>query len=217
MIPIIIEDNFFKDPKKVLKLCDECDFEKSSDGRWPGVRSKLLHKINLDFFKIFHSKIFALLYPYHYQHIDYAALSSFQKVDGNTYKNEGWVHTDPGEITAIVYLSKHEDCGTSFWESKLFEAPIHNDKKESIYLNKLPKQEELKYLNENNNQFTKILDVKSKFNRAIIFDAKKLHSASKFTDMSAESERTTLISFINGIKVKNDVFKSGVLESKRVD
>ena len=46
---------------------------------------------------------------------------------------------------------------------------------------------------------------------------KKLHSASKFTDNAVESERTTLITFINGIKVKNDVFKSGVLESQRVD
>ncbi len=134
------------------------------------IRSKLLHKVDVDFFKIFHSKIFALIYPYHYQHIEYAAYSSFQKVDGDTYKNEGWVHTDPGEITAIVYLSKHEDCGTSFWESKSFEAPIHNDKKENVYLNKLPKEEELKYLKGDSSKIREELNWKPEYTFETLMD-----------------------------------------------
>ena len=217
MIPIIIQDNFFKYPEKVLKLCNSCNFDKSTNGSWPGLRSINLHQIDYNFFKIFHSKVFSILYPYNHSKLEYSAGTVFQKINGNNYQNEGWIHNDPNEITIIVYLSKHEDCGTSFWEPKLFETNIHNEKKQNVYLNKLPKEEEPKYLKENNDQFTKILDVKSKFNRALIFDAKKFHSANKFNDPNDASDRLTLISFVDKLTIKGDGFKLGTLESMRID
>jgi hypothetical protein len=43
--PITVIDNFFEDPDAVVKFANECKYERPW-GRYPGVRSEQLHKLN---------------------------------------------------------------------------------------------------------------------------------------------------------------------------
>tara|TARA_R100001591_G_scaffold104837_1_gene112638 strand:+ start:901 stop:1554 length:654 start_codon:yes stop_codon:yes gene_type:complete len=217
MIPTIIVDNFFTNPNKVLEIYKNCQFGTAGDGSWPGERSKPLHETHFEFFQFLHKKIFTIIYPGDHEFFDYNATTHFQRVNGDKYFNEGWVHNDPNEITAIVYLSEHENCGTSFWERKEYQELIHIDKKEQVYLNKLSFDEEKKFLEENNNQFKKNLDVNSKFNRLILFDAKKFHSANSFYDEKIKGPRLTLITFIDTLNIRGKTLKSPILENLRID
>ena len=81
MIPTLIVDNFFQNPKKILTLLNECSFSKDHEGRWPGERSEPLHEINGNFFEFFHKKIFSLLYPNFYEKIIWNASTYFQKIN----------------------------------------------------------------------------------------------------------------------------------------
>jgi hypothetical protein len=215
MIPTLIVDNFFKDPKKILDLSNKCSFLKDTEGRWPGKRTNLLHEVNNNFFQLFHKKIFSLLYPNFYEKLTWSAGTYFHKINGKEHDHEGWVHNDSSEFTAIVYLSDHEDCGTSLWEPKDFHRNLNEDKKNLMYQNKISNFEGMAYLKENNNQFKKILTVQSKFNRLLVFDSKAYHSAEKFTDPNCEQDRLTLITFVFDFRSPEINLKYPILECMR--
>jgi len=215
MIPTLIIDNFFKNPEKIVDLCKTCAFDKAPKGEWPGVRSNLLSEINFDLFNLFHIKIFALMYPNFYEEIYFNASTFFQKINGKKYPHDGWVHQDASQFTAILYLSNHTDCGTSLWEPKTFQKPIHTEKKRQFYLDQISKEEALVYLKENNNAFNKTLTVQSKFNRLLVFDSKSYHSAEKFHDIKCKEDRITLISFINSFHSPTTDLKNPLLECMR--
>jgi len=215
MIPTLIIDNFFKNPEKIIDICKSCSFTPDPNGQWPGVRSDSLDKINFDLFNLFHKKIFALIYPNFYEKIYFNAGTFFQKVDGKSRSNEGWVHDDLSQFTAILYLSEHTDCGTSLWEPKTFGSQLHTEKKHKAYLNKISTKEEISFLKENNNLFNKTLTIQSKFNRLLVFDSKIYHSADKFYDTKCNGDRTTLISFVDNVNCPEINLKNPVLECMR--
>jgi hypothetical protein len=216
MIPTLIVDNFFQNPKKILALLNECYFLKDPEGKWPGERSEPLHETHSNFFEFFHKKIFSLLYPNLYEKIIWNASTYFQKINGEERDHEGWVHNDSGEFTAIVYLSDHEDCGTSLWEPKKFHRNLNEDYKKMMYQNKISNVEGIPYLKENNDQFKKILTVPSKFNRLLVFDSKAYHSAEKFTDPNCEQDRLTLITFCFSFSSPEISLKYPILECMRI-
>lgn len=217
MIPTLIVDNFFKNPEKVLNLSNKCSFEKDPEGKWPGTRSNFLHNINYNFFNLFHKKIFALLYPNNFQDITFTASTTFQKIDGKVYNNDGWVHNDPCELTAIVYLSHHNDCGTSLWEPKLYETAINSEQKIKFHKEELSSVDAKSFLEENNSLFNKTLTIKSKFNRLLLFDSRIYHSAEKFYDPNFTNDRLTIISFIDNFKGNTNNLKNPLLESMRLE
>tara|TARA_Y100000385_G_C13077822_1_gene632334 strand:- start:199 stop:855 length:657 start_codon:yes stop_codon:yes gene_type:complete len=218
MTPTIITDNFLKYPNKVLDFSKQCTFYKDPDGKWPGKRSEALHTINENLFSFLHKKVFSILYPHHYEEIMYSATSSFQKIGGNDYNHEGWVHNDGCELTVMIYLSNHNGCGTSFWEPKEFvKEPINYKEKYKLYRNEITASEALPYLKENNNLFNKTLTVNSKFNRLLVFDSKTYHSAESFKDVNCDEDRLTFISFIHNFHHPKTNLKNPILENMRVD
>jgi hypothetical protein len=116
--PTLCVDNFFNNPEEVKKYALSLEYSASDDGTWPGKRSKPLDKINFNFFKFVTTKIIRLLYPMNVEDLGWKAYASFQKIDGNLYSEPGWVHRDMDEFTAIIYLSHHENCGTSIFSPK---------------------------------------------------------------------------------------------------
>jgi len=217
MTPTIIKDNFLRYPNKVLDLINKCEFKKDETGRWPGERSEALHNVDDNFFNWIHEKIFALIYPDYSNDIVFEAASYFQKVNGNLYDHEGWVHRDQSLMTIILYLSKHENCGTSLWEPKTFmKDAINLDIKANMYKGKIENEKALPYLKENNNQFDKTLTINSKFNRLLIFDSQTYHSADSFKDANCDEDRLTFISFVYDFYNPKQGLKNGILTSQSI-
>tara|TARA_R100000687_G_C6445979_1_gene162870 strand:+ start:36 stop:686 length:651 start_codon:yes stop_codon:yes gene_type:complete len=199
LFPTIVIDNFFEDPEMVLEHAKTFDYKPPEDGSYPGTRS-----VNEDetFFQFTTKRMMAALYPMDYRTMTWSGSQFFQKIEGKNYPYEGWVHQDHTntEITAIVYLSKDQGCGTAI------NTPLSHDR-EIIFIDKKQDQfkevyhkqgkdaELKKSLDENNSRFKKTIEVDSVFNRLIMFDASSYHSVIKFGD----KERMTLITFLSRI------------------
>jgi len=214
--PTICVDNFFEEPEKVKQFSDTLKFNKDPFGKWPGERSNLLHEVNKEFFDFTTRKIMAILFPINYKNMTWEVQQVFQKINGNIYKNNGWVHSDsPNELTAIVYLSNHLKCGTSLFKPKeFFNSHINKNFKEEFYKEVIKIKKEKKYLNENNNRFEKILTIDSRFNRLIIFDSNHFHAAEKFNDKNINEDRLTLVMFFTNIS--GNYNKYPITEMRRV-
>jgi len=195
--PTIILDNFFEEPEKVLKLANSLKYTEDMDGGFPGARSTPLHLDNFIFFEKFGKKVLKVLYP-SIQEITFTCLLSFQKIS-KQYLNKGWVHKDiMHDFTAIVYLSKHKSCGTSIFDSVDLCAFLKETNKKDMYIYK-KFEENLLHLDVNNSQFEETINIKSKFNRLIIFDGGQYHAAQKFIEEGVNEDRLTLIGFFNNI------------------
>jgi hypothetical protein len=214
--PTICVDNFFDEPEKVKEFSTTLKFKKNNLGRWPGERTDLLHEINKEFVDFTTKKIMSIIYPMNYRDMRWEAQQIFQKINGNIYKNKGWVHTDiPIELTAIIYLSSHLNCGTSLFKPKdFFNNCINTDFKEKIYREGDKNNNENKYLNENNDKFEKILTIDSKFNRLIIFDSSNFHAAEKFNEDNINEDRLTLVTFFTNIS--GNCNKYPITEMRRI-
>jgi hypothetical protein len=214
--PTICVDNFFDEPEKVKQFSDTLKFNKDPLGKWPGERTDLLHEVNKEFVYFTTKKIMSILFPMNHSDIKSEVEQTFQKINGNIYKNKGWVHRDtPKELTAIVYLSNHLKCGTSLFKpKKIFNKCINTNFKEEFYKEESKITAENKYLNENNDQFEKILTMDSRFNRLIIFDSNNYHAAEKFNEENINEDRLTLITFFNNISGNHN--KYPLTEMKRV-
>jgi hypothetical protein len=198
IIPTIILDNFFRYPEKIVDFAKSLNYAESNDGRWPGKRSGLIHEIDPIFFNEFCRKVMKTLWPVEGDNFFYQCNLMFQSIP-NVYPNDGWIHQDSDQITAIVYLSKHKECGTSIFEPRFHKTTFANTtEKKQIYINKDFKNEK-KLLKENNEQYEETISVKSRFNRIIIFDSNQIHSAQKFLEKDISDDRLTLIGFFNNI------------------
>jgi hypothetical protein len=198
MYPLICLDNFFNDTNKVLKFANSLQYYESDFGKWPGKRSKPINDVDKCFFNTFGLKVLSILYPC-VNDIYFTCNLTFQKISKD-YSNEGWIHQDlDSDFTAIVYLSNHKNCGTSFFDSKEpFATSINDEEKKQSYLNKeFTKSKEC--LKQNNEQFYKTVDISSKFNRIIIFKGAYYHAAQKFYEENLTEERLTLIGFFSKI------------------
>lgn len=197
LIPTLVFDNFFKNPNLITEYAYGLEYKKASGGEWPGGRTKPLHEINEELFLEIGTKILKLLWPSSYENIQYQARCYFQKIS-KEYINEGWIHRDPTVLTAIIYLSKHEKCGTSIFEQKTVNLFKNSNIKKDVYVNKKFNKEE-KYLKENNSNFEETISIKSRYNRIIIFDSQQIHAAQKFREKDVEEDRLTLVMFFSKI------------------
>jgi|5B_taG_2_1085324.scaffolds.fasta_scaffold95660_2 hypothetical protein len=197
LIPTLVHDNFFTNLEEVITYAKQLEYLPNKDGRWPGKRTLPLHEINNDLFISVTNKITKLLWPSVSENISYSAYSMFQSIP-KEYVNAGWVHQDVETLTAIIYLSKHTECGTSIFECKNFNTVKNTEKKKDIYLNNDFKNEN-KYLKENNDNFTETISIKSRQNRIVIFDSKQMHAAHKFIEKDINEDRLTLITFFTDI------------------
>jgi hypothetical protein len=195
--PTIILDNFFQEPEKIVEFSSKLKYTQDEFGTYPGVRSELLHLNHRFFFEKVGKKILKVLYP-SIKQITFNCALSFQKIS-KEYKNKGWIHSDEkDDFTAIIYLSKHKNCGTSIFDSKEICPIFNNFDKKDMYINK-KFEDNLKHLDINNNQFEETINIKSKFNRLIIFDGANYHAAQKFIEEGVNEDRLTLIGFFSEI------------------
>ena len=217
--PTIVVDDFFKYPNNIKKLSQDLIYEKDKDGKWPGERSKPIHQTNYDFFNFFNQKILSLIYPQNYLQIHFTANTFFQKISGERYPHTGWVHKDtPSEITAIVYLSNHDNCGTAIWKKiNFYNEHVTSLQKHNYYKKDFFDKEQLKLINNHNSNYKKILSVNSLFNRILIFDSSQNHSAESFVDKNLNEDRLTLITFIEKINLVNEQIKYPIAECNRLE
>ena len=201
-------DNFYTDPYKIIKRSKDFEFSYSKDGTWPGQRTEEVHKIDYNLFYHTCLKILSVLYPTDYLNLKFSATQYFQKINLKDYDN-GWIHNDGYNnnlFTAIVYLSSHEDCGTSLFHLKKnnFEG-LWIDKISPVdyYLNLKDKQNREKdkeLCKKNNNQYEETIKINSRLNRLVCFDANHPHASHHFKNSKLKKEpRLTLITFFKDL------------------
>ena len=216
--PTLIVDNFLNEPLQMKEFANKQTFTPSPEGKWPGTRSDYLHNLSPQLFNQVTKKILTLLYPYEVfeGNMDWSASVCFQKIAPQV-SNEGWIHTDEEEFTAMIYLSSHTECGTSLHDLNPFTTKkfvSHFDKKHKMIL----KQDKhmKKFQEETNNQFKETVKIKSKFNRLILFDSACWHKADQYKEDHIKEDRLTLICFFKNIKNNKTVFRSTLPSAGRI-
>jgi hypothetical protein len=206
IFPNTIVDNFLDDPHKYVEFADTLEYSPSQSGSWPGVRSKDLSVLYPNMVERLLKKMFSLFYTFDQNIVDFYSCSSncyFQKVSSDY--NNGWVHMDNCQLTAIVYLC-NSGYGTSLCKPKditTFYSEINSEKKYESHNNVDRLSEFQKYKDENNNLFNKTVTVDSQFNRLFLFESHFFHSADNFCNKDDNKDRLTMIFFINRLCVKN--------------
>ena len=200
--PTLIVDDFFTDPHAIVSLSQKFRYKRDEENRWPGTRTPSMHEADIDFFRWSTRKIMALLYPTQVMSegaVHWQAKQYFQRVSGNTYGEEGWVHGDgPHEFTSIIYLSDHENSGTCLYKGKQFNTqPTQLDEKERFYKNLKDRKRMEKYREKNNSKFRKKVELFSNFNRLVLFDGYDWHASRN--PKNSKSDRLTLITFFGNI------------------
>jgi len=215
--PITIVDDFFAKPYLIKELSKKFEYNTCEKGAFPGQRTYQLGtledgKLLFDFTC---KKFLSILYPTEGDEINFIAQLHFQRIS-NEYKNPGFIHCDtPIELTALVYLSDHENCGTTFYEpidGYPFGCAATLEKKYHIYKNK-DFTDELETVNHCNKNFKEILNVPSKFNRAVLFDGSYYHGVKNFVNNNIDEDRLTLIAFFHSIEKTG--IKYPITENKR--
>lgn len=207
--PSIIIDNFFNDPDEIRDI--GLSLEKAENmNAYPGERTKPLHLVKKDFFSWSTNKIASAVFnnqPEDFR-LSFDAYQTFQFIKPNPKEGHGWIHNDNDfEFTAIVYLSKHKNCGTSLYKRKEGQFPFQREyhiknnliKKEYYGSNKKYDQRYFKARDEQNQDFERTVKVESVYNRLFIFDSFQYHGVENFYDPKVKEDRITLITFFSNI------------------
>ena len=207
-VPITILDNFLHNSKSVRNFGLKLKYNQAELGNYPGKRTECLSNIHPEYYSYINTLILSLFFPSKplptwQAHTQFHLTQNLEKT--------GWIHQDDNvQITALIYLSDDDpnvNRGTSFFELKPGLISPYNTKKEKDLYNHMPEhyltgkipQEIYKMKTEwEEKTFNKILNVKDKFNRILIFDPSTFH-ANNIANTPELNERLTLISFIKGI------------------
>jgi len=107
---LIQEENFFPNlnfilPEiKKIKLYSAEEFEKveNKKGNWPGLRSRFLGTTN----PIFHEYIISLIHQKQLLEKGLWQIASFIHLRLKEDDSKDWIHKDPDDFAALIYLSK---------------------------------------------------------------------------------------------------------------
>ena len=208
--PTLIIDNFFENPDEIRNL--GVRLEKAEDSNaYPGKRTQPLSEMHTDFFHWSTNKILAAIYNHQPDdmNITFNAYQTFQAIKPNPKEGKGWVHGDTDyEFTAIVYMSKHKNCGTSIYKRKdgtfpfSRESHMPNNKIRKEYYGGGKKYDAryFKARDENNENFEKTIEVESLYNRLLILDSFQYHGVENFYDPAMKEDRLTLITFFSNVQ-----------------
>ena len=198
--PTIVVDDFYEDPDLWRDFALSQTFFKGDRGSWPGIRTELLHQIDIDLFNVTMRNLLFVLKQYGVTRVSNIE-TGFQLID-ETY-GRGWVHDDDPsfQVAGVIYLNEDAPLGTgtSLYEdcddfdsekyTKLFsEDVVTATAEERINYSK--------YRNEQVSKFTQTIEVGNVYNRCIMFDSRHWHSADNFFGTSAEDTRLTQVFFI---------------------
>ena len=200
LFPSVCWDNFFSSPREVVKFANSLSYAPSDIGRWPGTRTRRLHEIDRQFFEYVGDRFLSVVYPNTYPRVEYEDCSMFFQKISNEYMDPGWIHQDSPQfdLTLIVYLSDHKNCGTSIFDFK-GHRPVNLYTKEKFDAYK-HKKKHTQLVLEHNEPFEETITFHSKFNRAVIFDGGSFHGALNYVDKNLKEDRLTLIGFYRGFK-----------------
>ena len=205
-IPTIIIDNFFETPSVIRNWALSLDYLVCKDhpakGNWPGKRSShLLHELDYHFHQRLCSKLIDYLPGYtSFERFE----STFHLCTGNY--DCGWVHRDSEQfgIGGMVYLNESytNGCGTI-----LYDVPENDDRvgyTEDFKSNVLTDDESVraegnKIIREKNKPFTSNTVCEARYNRCLLFDGQKYHSAGDFFGDNITNGRLTLVFFAKAI------------------
>jgi hypothetical protein len=198
-IPTIVIDNFYEEPDLWREYALSQEFYKGDRGSWPGLRTKLLHELDQDIFRVTLRKLLMVMSQYGYS--EFLELQTgFQMID-STY-GRGWVHDDDPKlnIAGVIYLNKEAplDSGTTIYKD---QNDFNGDKYTEMFMDDVliaspeDRAKYEKYREEQVAHFQKTITVESVYNRLIIFDTRNWHSAEKFFGNSVESSRLTQVVF----------------------
>lgn len=196
VIPVSIYDNFFTNPDAIRKYALSLNYS-NTDGKWPGLRTNLLHTIDQELFSHVNSRILKVFFPEE-ENVAYNARTCFQKI--TEIHTKGWVHPDPAIITAIIYLTPNADprTGTSIYRLKkehIYYRGKNMDIKEQFYTVGDNAEEERIAREKNNAMFEETINVSNVYNRLVVFDSAQFHAAKELSSTENNPERLTLISF----------------------
>jgi len=185
--------NFYERPEKIVEFANTCKYRKSSNGRWPGVRSECLSVTNHQLFRYSCEKILKMIFGK--EDVSYFAINEFQIITNEDINNSkfGWAHKDPVMLTAIIYLSENNSSGTKIL-SNPFEGYLSKDIRETHKYDNgdLEKEKE-----SNNNQYTDFVHHNSLYNSLLAFQGSHPHKA--LFDIKDQSARLTQIIFFKQI------------------
>tara|TARA_R110000823_G_scaffold287150_1_gene405449 strand:- start:3723 stop:4403 length:681 start_codon:yes stop_codon:yes gene_type:complete len=211
LYPTLIIDNFFDNPDEIRNLglnLDKCVNQDS----YPGKRTSPLHELNNGFFNWSTNKIFTAMHSsvtVGDKNNSFNSYQTFQSISPNPKEGKGWIHIDTDfDATAIVYLSKHKNCGTCLYKRKegIFShaTSTHDEnstiRKEYYGGNKKFDERYFKARDENNKIFEKTITIDSVYNRLLIFDSLQFHGVENFFDPLIKEDRLTLITFFKNIQ-----------------
>ena len=214
--PSLQVNDFFDKPDHIRDYAESLTYEKP-DGNYPGLRAKPKNQFDFNLFEDINFKIIRLLYPDYqmFQSVGWNATSSFQKIKyedieahilNKEHPGKGWIHNDhESKFTSIIYLSKHDDCGTALYSSKNshmsnFNSVRANPNFKNDYYHKNPNlklDEYYKDLNEHLNTFKLECLFNSSYNKMIGFDGSNPHGA--IYNLKPREERLMYISFFENI------------------
>jgi len=195
---VICKDNFFDDPYQIKEITKKISFERSK--YISGFRSENLANIDQNLYEYINKKIVKTYFA-GIENVTFSAETFFQKSDPDI--NDGWVHQDPGDLTAIIYLTLEGTSGTSiFYPKKEYLSPdwsVGVDKHKYFGNKENYSDEEKNKIQQkklkNNSFFNKTINFEGKFNRMICFHSRQYH-ASKVCG----KERLVIVSFIDNLR-----------------
>lgn len=194
-LPLTVVDNFFETPTLVRNFALQQEFFKGDRGNWPGIRTKFLDELDINFFNTFHDKLLNYI-PRNYkgfQHLE----ATFQLID-ETYKR-GWVHNDDPKwnVAGIVYLNNDkpkQDCGTTFYDDRDTSNDDDHSKEYSDDVNdNIGQNEDVR--DKVNSRWVPSMLAENRWNRCVISDSTRWHSAGRFFGHSKDTSRLTLVFF----------------------
>ena len=183
----------------------------------PGKRTRCLSELDQDFFFWINKKILSVLYPMNYRDMAYQATTAFGSVPPNL-EHDGWVHEDTCEFSALIYLTKQENCGTTVYTPKQqhLKTLESQDKKAQYYWDNNNTDGVAEQKEKNNSRYDESIIVKSKYNRLVLFDAKMSHAAQPYMSETSTEHRLALHSFFNSITSTTEAIKYHGAELRRI-
>ena len=194
-LPLTVVDNFFETPTLVRNFALQQEFFKGDRGNWPGIRTKFLDELDINFFNTFHDKLLNYI-PRNYKGFQYLE-ATFQLID-ETYKR-GWVHNDDPKwnVAGIVYLNNDkpkQDCGTTFYDDRDTSNDDDHSKEYSDDVNdNIGQNEDVR--DKVNSRWVPSMLAENRWNRCVISDSTRWHSAGRFFGHSKDTSRLTLVFF----------------------
>jgi len=208
--------NFFDKPNSIKDFADTLDYV-NPYGNFPGVRALPQNDYHKSVFREINTKIMRVLYPDFKvaEQLGWHPSSYFQKIKYEDVEAEilneknpgrGWIHCDAqSKFTAIIYLSKHDNCGTVIYSKKdkymntFHSVRANPNYKNSYYLkqNNINFDEYYNYLNYELDQYKTECVFNSSYNKLIGFDGANPHGA--FYSLKPGEERVMFITFFEEI------------------